>query len=136
MTIRFAPRRYVAQNDNEEGTLNLVALIGNLATDVTLKDVGEGKQVADFLLAVDRRTRDGGADFVRIVAWERQAELCAQYLSKGRQVGVEGHLRARTWEDEGKRRREVDVVARSVRFLSPPNDSAGAEVVPFEAAVA
>jgi single-strand DNA-binding protein len=117
--------------------VNVVTLIGNLATEVTVKDVGEGKTVADFLLAVDRRTRDGGADFIRIVAWERQAELCGQYLAKGRRVGVEGYLRARTWEDEGKRRRDVDVVARHVEFLSsPPNESGGAEVVPFEAAVA
>ena len=116
--------------------MNLVALVGNLATDVTVKDVGDGKRVADFLLAVDRRTRDGGADFVRIVAWDRQAELCGQYLSKGRRVGVEGYLRARSWEDEGKRRRDVEVVARSVEFLSPPSEGAGADVVPFEAAVA
>lgn len=116
--------------------MNTVALVGNLATDVTVRDVGDGKQVADFLLAVDRRTRDGGADFIRIVAWERQAELCGQYLAKGRRVGVEGYLRARTWEDEGKRRRDVDIVARNIDFLSPPQESAGGEVVPFEAAVA
>jgi single-strand DNA-binding protein len=115
--------------------VNVVMLIGNLATDVTLKDVGDGKRVADFLLAVDRRSKDGGADFVRIVVWERQAELCGQYLAKGRCVAVDGYLRTRTWEDEGKRRRDVDVVARSVRFLSPPGERAG-EVVPFEAAVA
>jgi len=58
--------------------LNVVTLIGNLATDVEIKDVGDNKRVANFLLAVNRLTKDGGADFVRIVAWERQAELCAQ----------------------------------------------------------
>jgi single-strand DNA-binding protein len=136
VTIRSASSLYVACNDNEEATLNVVTLTGNLATEVTVKDVGDGKTVADFLLAVDRRTRDGGADFIRIVAWERQAELCGQYLAKGRRVGVEGYLRARSWEDEGKRRRDVDVVARNVEFLSPPTESAGADVVPFEAAVA
>jgi single-strand DNA-binding protein len=116
--------------------LNVVTLTGNLATEVTVKDLGDGKRVADFLLAVDRRARDGGADFIRVVAWDRQAKLCGQYLAKGRRAGVEGHLRVRSWEDEGKRRRDVDVVARSVEFLSPRNGSAGAEVVPFEAAVA
>jgi single-strand DNA-binding protein len=110
-------------------------LIGNLATDVTVKDVAEDKRVADFLLAVDRRMKDGGADFIRIVVWERQAELCGQYLAKGRRVGIEGYLRTRTWEDEGKRRRDVDVVARNVEFLTPPRDG-DADVVPFEAAVA
>jgi single-strand DNA-binding protein len=110
-------------------------LIGNLATDVTVKDVAEDKRVADFLLAVDRRMKDGGADFIRIVVWERQAELCGQYLAKGRRVGIEGYLRTRTWEDDGKRRRDVDVVACSVEFLTPPRDG-DADVVPFEAAVA
>ena len=115
--------------------MNAVILIGNLATDVATRDVGTDKHVADFLLAVDRRTRDGGADFIRIVAWERQAELCARYLAKGRRVAVEGYLRTRSWEDNGTRRRETEVVARNVQFLSPPNESDSA-LVPFEAAAA
>jgi single-strand DNA-binding protein len=115
--------------------LNVVTLIGNLATDVEVKDVGDNKHVANFLLAVDRRTKDGGADFVRIVAWERQADLCAQYLAKGKRVAVDGYLRSRTWEEDGKRRRDIDVVARSVQFLSPAAEEGG-DVVPFEPAVA
>ena len=115
--------------------LNVVTLIGNLASDVEVKDVGDDKRVANFLIAVDRRTKDGGADFVRIVAWDRQAELCGQYLAKGKRVAVDGYLRSRSWEEDGKRRRDIDVVARSVQFLSPPSDGGG-EVVPFEPAVA
>jgi single-strand DNA-binding protein len=115
--------------------VNVVTLIGNLATDVDVKDVGDGKRVANFVIAVDRRTKDGGADFIRIVAWERQAELCGQFLAKGKRVAVDGYLRSRSWEEDGKRRREVDVVARSVQFLSPPAEDGG-EVVPFEPAVA
>jgi single-strand DNA-binding protein len=113
--------------------VNSVHLIGNLATDVELREVGDNKRVANFLVAVDRRTKEGGADFIRVVVWDRQAELCGQYLGKGRRVGVDGYLRTRSWEDDGKRRREVDVVARNVQFLSPPGE---AEDVPFEAAVA
>ena len=71
--------------------MNSVSLVGNLATEIELKDVGE-KRVATFLLAVDRAGRDGGADFVWISAWDRQAELCSEYLGKGRQVAVEGRL--------------------------------------------
>ena len=115
--------------------MNVVTLIGNLATDVEIKDVGDNKRVANFLLAVNRLTKDGGADFVRIVAWERQAELCAQYLTKGKRVGVDGYLRSRSWEEDGKKRRDIDVVARSVQFLSPMSEEGG-EVVPFEPAVA
>jgi len=115
--------------------MNVVTLIGNLATDVELREVGD-KQVAKFLLAVDRRSKEGGADFVWIAAWERQAELCNQVLSKGQRVAVDGYFRSRTWEEEGKRRDAIEVVARSVQFLSPPSADPGGEVVPFEAAVA
>jgi single-strand DNA-binding protein len=112
--------------------VNVVTLIGNLATEVDLREVGEHK-VANFLLAVDRASRDGGADFVRICSWDRQAELCAQFLTKGRRVAVDGRLRTRSWE-EGKRRTAVEVVANRVEFLSG-SDSAPTET-PFEAAAA
>jgi single-strand DNA-binding protein len=116
--------------------MNTVSLIGNLATDVEVRDVGEEKKVASFLLAVDRGGRDAGADFVWISAWDRQAELCAEYLGKGRRVAVEGRLHSRTWEQDGARRDAIDVVARRVEFLSGPSQDEGAEIIPFEAAAA
>ena len=111
--------------------MNVVTLIGNLATDVELREVGEGKHRAGFLLAVDRAGKDAGADFVRISAWERQAETCAEYLAKGSQVAVEGRLRSHSWEDEGKRRSSIEVTAHRVQFLGSPRSG---EVTPFEAA--
>lgn len=116
--------------------MNVVTLIGNLATDVEVKNVGENRRVANFLLAVNRRTKDSGADFVRVAVWDRQAELCAQFLAKGKRVAVEGHLRSSSWEQEGRTRREVEVSARSVQFLSPPSEANAGEGVPFEVAVA
>ena len=120
--------------------MNNVSLIGNLATDVELREVGEEKKVANFLLAVDRGGRDAGADFVGISVWDRQAEVCAEYLSKGQRVGVAGYLRSRSWEEEGKRRTRVEVVAQRVDFLSGPRRDGeageGAEVIPFETAAA
>jgi single-strand DNA-binding protein len=119
--------------------MNSVQLIGNLATDVELRDVaareeGQSKKVAGFLLAVDRGGRDGGADFVWVSAWDRQAELCSEYLAKGGRAAVDGRLKSRTWMEEGRRRDAVEVVARRVEFLSPPSrEAGGAEVVPFEA---
>ena len=122
--------------------MNTVSLIGNLATEVELRDVGEDKKVASFLLAVNRSTRDGGADFVGISVWDRQAEVCSEYLTKGQRVGIAGRLRSHSWEEEGKRRTIVDIVAHRVDFLSGPqrdesrSDGDGAEVIPFEAATA
>jgi single-strand DNA-binding protein len=114
--------------------MNNVSLIGNLATEVELRDVGEDKKVASFLLAVGRGSRDGGADFVWVSAWERQGELCAEFLGKGNKVAVDGRLKSRTWEQDGRRRDAVEVVARRVEFLTPPGRENGAEVTPFEAA--
>jgi single-strand DNA-binding protein len=114
--------------------VNSVNLIGNLCSDVEVRELDGEKKVANFRIAVDRYGKDGGADFFRVVAWDRQAELCAQYLSKGRKVGVEGRLRFHSWEDEGQRKSSVEVVASRVEFLSAPQELA--EVVPFEAAAA
>jgi len=119
--------------------MNVVTLIGNLATEVDLREVGPDKKVASFVLAVDRASRDGGADFVSVSAWDRQAELCAEYLGKGRRVAVEGSLKSRSWEEEGKRRTAIEVVARRVEFLGGPrthDEDGGGEVIPFEAPVA
>lgn len=113
--------------------MNVVTLIGNLATDVELRDVGEDLHVASFLLAVNRPGKDE-ADFVRISTWNRQAELCAQYLAKGRKVGVDGRLRSSSWEDsDGNKRNAVEVVANRVEFLSPPPGKEEVADIPFEA---
>jgi single-strand DNA-binding protein len=120
--------------------VNVVTLIGNLATEVEVREVPPDKRVASFVLAVDRATREGGADFVTVAAWDRQGELCAEYLGKGRRVAIDGRLRSRSWEEEGKRRSAIEVVARRVEFLGggPRHDEegAGADVIPFEAPAA
>jgi single-strand DNA-binding protein len=116
--------------------VNSVVLTGNLATDVELKDVGDDKQVANFVLAVDRGGSEE-ADFFRVSAWNKQAELCGRYLSKGRRIGVDGRLRSSSWEDgDGNKRSSVDVVAHHIEFLSPPPGSGSGDTaeVPFEAA--
>src|SRR4051812_27820787 len=124
--------------------MNTVSLVGNLATDVELKQLPpkhdeEPKKVASFLLAVDRGARDGSADFVWITAWERQGELCAEYLGKGDRVGIEGRLKSRSWEQDGRRRDAIEIVARRIDFLGGgprrEDDEALGEVIPFEATV-
>lgn len=117
--------------------MNVVTLIGNLATEVELKNVGDSKRVASFVLAVDRPTRDGGADFVRIAVWDRQAELCERYLAKGRRVGLAGRLRSRSWADtDGTRHSALEVVANRVEFLSPSSGEEATGEMPFATAAA
>ena len=99
--------------------MNLVAIIGNVATKPELRHTASGKAVCSFRLAVQRNGGDD-ADFLSIVTWERQAEVCDRYLYVGRRVGVEGRLHQSTWEtDEGKRSR-VEVIAHRVELLGAP----------------
>jgi single-strand DNA-binding protein len=115
--------------------VNVVTLIGNLATDVGIKELSEGKRVASFVLAVDRAGKDGGADFVRVAAWDKQADLCRQFLHKGHRVALDGRLRSRSWQaPDGTRRSAVEVVANRVQFLTPPPGEP-AETAVQEAAV-
>ncbi len=113
--------------------MNVVTAIGNLATDVSVRDVAGDHRVASFVLAIDRPTKDGGADFIPVCVWDKQAELCERFLGKGRKVALDGRLRSRSWEEDGKRRTAIEIVANRVQFLSGPNDAARAEEV-FETA--
>jgi single-strand DNA-binding protein len=114
--------------------MNVVTLIGNLATGVEVKSLDAERKVASFVLAVDRAGRDGEAGFFPTTAWNRQAELCGRYLDKGSRVAVEGRLHSRSWEEQGKRRTAVEVVAGRVEFLGPRREPREGEVVPFVAA--
>jgi len=118
--------------------VNCVTLVGNLASDVEMKELAEERKLASFLLAVDRESADGGADFIRVVCWNRQAETCAEYLARGEQVAIDGRLRSRSWQDpDGKRRNAVEVVASRVQFLSKPKSKeAGAAQTKEAVAVA
>lgn len=105
-------------------SLNKVQLIGNLTRDPELRYTPQGTAVCTFGVATNRSwtTEDGerheDTEFHTIVAWTKLAEICAEFLSKGRQVYVEGRLSTREWEDkEGSRRRTTEVVATEVIFL-------------------
>jgi single-strand DNA-binding protein len=99
--------------------MNIVAVIGNVAAAPDLRYTPGGRAVCSFRLAV---SRPGGeqADFFSVVAWERQAEVCAQYLTVGKRVGVDGRLHHTSWEHEGVRRSRVEIVAHRVQMLGSP----------------
>jgi single-strand DNA-binding protein len=103
-------------------TINTIILIGRLTRDPELRYTPNGVAVANFDLAVDRPTTnqqgEREADFIRIVAWQKQAELCANYLKKGRMVAVEGRLQIRSYDtQDGQKRKVAEVVANRVQFL-------------------
>jgi single-strand DNA-binding protein len=104
--------------------LNKVFLIGNLTRDPELRYIPSGTAVANFGLATNRvyTTQDGERKeevcFVDIVTWAKTAENCANYLSKGRSIFIEGRLQYDSWETEdGQKRSRLRVVADRVQFL-------------------
>lgn len=107
-------------------SLNRVILIGRVVAQPDLRYTQNGKAVANFRLAVDRRGRGDGennADFIPIVAWERLAEICGEFLAKGKLVAIEGRLHTRTYETkDGQKRSAFDIVADDMRMLSGRNE--------------
>jgi single-strand DNA-binding protein len=105
---------------------NRVILIGNLTKDPELRYTPSGTAVANLRLAVNSTFKDQSGQkreetcFVTVVVWSRQAEICNQYLKKGRPVLVEGRLIYRSWEAEGKTRSLLEVRADRVQFLGSP----------------
>ena len=100
--------------------MNSIILIGRLTKDPDLRYTQAGKAVCSFTLAVDRPYSGDKkeADFINIVVWNKVGENCAQYLSKGRKVAVQGRLQIRNYEDDkGYKKYITEVVANSVEFL-------------------
>ena len=106
-------------------SVNKVILVGNLGRDPEVRATPSGQSVCNFSLATTERYqgRDGHnheqTEWHNIVAWGKQAELCGQYLKKGRQVYVEGRIASREYEarDGSGKRQRTEIVAQRVQFL-------------------
>ena len=104
--------------------VNKVILIGNLGRDPELRYTQQGTAVANFTLATNETwtsregKREERTEWHRIVAWGKTAELCSQYLAKGRNVYIEGRIQTREWENkEGQKQKTTEIVAQTVQFL-------------------
>ena len=115
------------------GSLNRVMIIGNLGRDPELRYTQRGTAVSNFTVAVNRpgRTDENGqraedeTEWFSIVAWDKLAETCSQFLAKGRKVYVEGRLQTRTWDGpDGQKRSRVEVLAQQMVMLDSRNQSA------------
>ncbi|WP_412679146.1 single-stranded DNA-binding protein [Brevibacillus laterosporus] len=92
-----------------------------------MKYTPNGVAVATFTLAVNRRVQNGQneADFINIVVWRQLADLCANYLSKGKKCALEGRIQVRSYDDQdGKKRFVTEVIAENVQFLSSKDGQA------------
>lgn len=113
--------------------VNKAILVGNLGRDPELRQTPNGQAVVNFTLATSESWTDKSGErqerteWHRIVVWGRQAEMCNQYLSKGRTVYVEGRIQTREWEDkDGNKRYTTEINASNVTFIGPRTDGGGA----------
>lgn len=108
--------------------LNRVVLIGRLTKDPELRYSPSGVAVTSFTLAVERNYKNAQGeketDFIPCVVFRQLAELCANYLAKGKLAALEGRIQVRTYEgQDGQKRWVTEVVGDNVRFLSPKDSS-------------
>jgi single-strand DNA-binding protein len=112
------------------GSVNKVILIGRLGKDPEVKYLPSGAPVAKFTLATDESFKDRTGEqqkhteWHNIVAWNKLAEICGEYLTKGKQVYIEGSIRSRQYEDQaGNKRTSYEIVARTMQMLGSRADS-------------
>lgn len=109
--------------------MNKVILIGNLGADPEMRTTSSGKATAELRVATNE-----GKDRVewhRVICWEKQAELCGQYLAKGSRVGIDGRIQTRSYDDkDGNKRYVTEIVAFNVEFLSPKGEAQDADEKP------
>ena len=115
--------------------INVVVITGNLTRDPELRSTPGGTSVCELRVAVNSRRKDGQTgewvdkpNYFDVTVWGAQGENCANYLSKGRPVAVEGRLDWREWEakDGSGKRQAVEIIANSVQFLGSRDGSAAA----------
>jgi len=115
--------------------INRVILAGNLVRDPETRFLPSGVAVTSFSIAVNRRYKVNNeakeeVSFFDISVFGKAGENCAEYLSKGRSVLVEGRLRQRSWETDGVKRSKIEVVADNVQFLGSPRAAAAEKGAP------
>ena len=102
--------------------MNKVILIGRLTKDPELRATQNGKSVATFTIAVNREIKAEGqpdADFLSVVVWGASADNCGKYLTKGSQVGVDGRIQVRSYDDKnGNKAYITEIVANRVEFIN------------------
>jgi single-strand DNA-binding protein len=108
--------------------VNKVILIGNVGRDPEIKSLPSGIQLATFSLATtDKRFKDESGnprtEWHKIVAWRKLAEICERYVTKGKQLYIEGSIRTRTYEQDGQKKYVVEIHAEEMELLGSPRSS-------------
>ena len=99
--------------------MNKIIIIGNVTREPERKFTASGLPYTRISVAVNRKNREQGADFFNVVAWNKLAETCAAFVSKGSKICVEGSVQIREYEGrDGVKRSTIDIIASSVEFLN------------------
>lgn len=112
-------------------SLNKILLLGHLGSDPEIRYLPSGKQAAQFRMATNRRYKVEGqirdeTEWFQIVAFGRLAEICGEFLKKGRQVFIEGRMRTRNWVDGNNQKHyRTEVIAEGMRLIGKANGSNG-----------
>jgi single-strand DNA-binding protein len=120
-------------------SLNKVLLIGNLGSDPDIRFTAAGKQIVVFPVATNRRYKVDGeirdeTEWFSVVAFGRLAEICSEFLKKGRPVFIEGRLKTRSWADaQGGKHYRTEVIAEGLRLIGKRNEQPRAELESAEA---
>ena len=97
--------------------MNSVCIVGRVTKEVQERRTQNGTPVVSFTLAVDRRKREDGADFINCIAWDKAAETIARYVHKGDLFGVTGYIQTRSYEKDGRTNYVTEVVTTGFQFL-------------------
>jgi single-strand DNA-binding protein len=117
--------------------VNKVILVGNLGADPEVRYTADGTAVCKFRIATTEKFKDRQGnmqertEWHRVVAWRKLAEICGQYLSKGKQVYIEGKIRNDSWEQEGVKRYSYEIVADTMQMLGGPGNRVQEPESPF-----
>lgn len=107
--------------------MNNVSLVGRLTRDPEIKATNSGSSYARFSVAVDRRGKDAGTDFINIVAFGKTSEFIERYFRKGQRIGINGRIQTGSYEGkDGKKVYTFDVIAENVEFVESKSASASA----------
>ena len=107
--------------------MNNVSLVGRLTRDPEIKATNSGSSYARFSIAVDRRGKDAGTDFINIVAFGKTSEFIERYFRKGQRIGINGRIQTGSYEGkDGKKVYTFDVIAENVEFVESKSASASA----------
>ena len=104
--------------------INSCVLVGRLTRDVQERRTQNGTPVVSFTLAVDRRKKEDGADFIPCIAWDKAAETIARYVHKGDLFGVTGYIQTRSYEKDGRKNYVTEVVTTGFQFLERKREAA------------